>query len=489
MKEQVNHSHDRLIHHFPPEIAAYIFELAIPSPEELMDIDFKRPPRYAISAPFILSAVCRRWRAIAQSTPQLWKSIPLYLHNLYRGTMPATLFDTWIDRAGELPLSINLNLPEYVPKSATQIMDALNQRSNRLISLKYEGTPSFLPYFSQDYPQLQTLHLTNCDRQLEPIKEIFKPCPKRLNALSISENMLVAVDLDWQHLTQLVLLDYHSLSTCFEALRRAPCLTRCTFRAHRETQAPEHNSSPSENRILQHNLQYLEITDVSSACEEVLNQLLCPNLSTLVLGGSSSRRKSFDIHTIIELLRRSECSLERLSLLFTSTTASDVASLCEGIPTLQHLHVHAPYSRPSRSSSNPRSPSRALFTRLAKHSTINGTKELQYLPALRSLTWYRSEEDPWPWTTLLDIFGAPTARSANRRRQTLESVTISVLARRSDDPLLDIDEEALKRILWLRDSVGVKWDIRSKISVMGVKKTEEDLIRRAIDRHLSVSRS
>ncbi|KAF9478591.1 hypothetical protein BDN70DRAFT_38840 [Pholiota conissans] len=84
LKEQANRHHDKLNHRLPPEVASTVFTFCIP--EDSMDIDLSNRsgiPQYTISAPLILSAVCRRWRGIAQSTPQLWQTIPIVCHADY----------------------------------------------------------------------------------------------------------------------------------------------------------------------------------------------------------------------------------------------------------------------------------------------------------------------------------------------------------------------------------------------------------------------
>ncbi|KAJ7780971.1 hypothetical protein B0H16DRAFT_1298893, partial [Mycena metata] len=49
----------------PPEILAQIFLTSVGNPEDYSDI-------FSWEAPWLLSHVCGRWRAIALSTPGLW---------------------------------------------------------------------------------------------------------------------------------------------------------------------------------------------------------------------------------------------------------------------------------------------------------------------------------------------------------------------------------------------------------------------------------
>ncbi|KAJ7609005.1 hypothetical protein FB45DRAFT_707482, partial [Roridomyces roridus] len=52
----------------PPEILAEIFSWTLPGPDD----GFALAGRKVKHSPWILGHICRRWRAIALSTPSLW---------------------------------------------------------------------------------------------------------------------------------------------------------------------------------------------------------------------------------------------------------------------------------------------------------------------------------------------------------------------------------------------------------------------------------
>ncbi|KAJ8073344.1 hypothetical protein PM082_011616 [Marasmius tenuissimus] len=84
-------------------------------------------------APLLLTAVCRSWREIALSTPNLWTSIHIYLP-----APPVTMPDkdyiaklrgrkkglkAWLDRSGSLPLTISLGAEQWMYRPPTSAFE------------------------------------------------------------------------------------------------------------------------------------------------------------------------------------------------------------------------------------------------------------------------------------------------------------------------------------------------------------------------------
>lgn len=465
LKEQMNYIHDRFFHRLPPETAAEIFKFCIP--EDIMDLDLRVvPSRYVVSAPLILSAVCRRWRNIAHSTPQLWKTLPLpFQASNYNSFPNSFLVKEWINHAGQLPLSLNVYLSDNSREdSEVEIINVLNQYSDRWLHLKCKGPFSLLSQFSsdtQDLPQLRTLNLEN-PVSYGPFRRItndkLKLHPLYLNALSIAHITLVALDFNCDHLTQLDMRS-GSLYECIEVLRRAPLLTQCTFNLLRESNPIDHVEFPLPlDPIVQPRIQYLEITGV--LYRGIFEHLLCPSLKTLVLDTMAAL-----VPIIVNFLGGSGCFLESLKLINIKLSESDATSLCQGIPTLQHLHVG-----PNSFSMSPK----ILLLRLAEFSASNGETEPRYLPNLRSLSFdYFAFDD---WIVLPNIFGTSTTNATQpteHRRHVLQTVAISTYSHVrqvwiKSDRIYNIGEETLKRMIRLRE-MGVKWKLQ-------VGRDQEDLI-------------
>ncbi|KAF8956442.1 hypothetical protein BDZ97DRAFT_187364 [Flammula alnicola] len=89
-------THDPIIQWIPPEIASQIFTFCVPnspyttSKEKL--------------APLILGAVCKSWRAVAWSTPQLWIILSINI-NHPDIAVKTELTKQCIARSGQLPLT------------------------------------------------------------------------------------------------------------------------------------------------------------------------------------------------------------------------------------------------------------------------------------------------------------------------------------------------------------------------------------------------
>ncbi|KAG5651900.1 hypothetical protein H0H81_006981 [Sphagnurus paluster] len=95
------------IHSLPPELIQKIFFFCLPSTNCAM---------VATEAPLVLTRVCRQWREAALSTPELWSrlhiSVPLQdlgVEDKNNGVMVryGQAITTWLDRSGNLPLSIS----------------------------------------------------------------------------------------------------------------------------------------------------------------------------------------------------------------------------------------------------------------------------------------------------------------------------------------------------------------------------------------------
>ncbi|KAF8882567.1 hypothetical protein BD779DRAFT_1648061, partial [Infundibulicybe gibba] len=78
---------------FPPELLARIFTEFVAMAEWC-------GTSHQIFSPFLLMAICSRWRRIALDTPRLWTRI--------LGAPP--MIDSWITRSKELPLDLELDL-------------------------------------------------------------------------------------------------------------------------------------------------------------------------------------------------------------------------------------------------------------------------------------------------------------------------------------------------------------------------------------------
>ncbi|KAF8956454.1 hypothetical protein BDZ97DRAFT_2079854 [Flammula alnicola] len=231
LKSDMNCSHDHLIHRLPPEISSNIFQLCV-SREPSVDA------RYTQVA---LSSVCQKWRQIAHTTPQLWTTVFLLLTQRNALSVPSWAQE-WIDRSGQLPLSIGLfvkregNRDYYINRD---VIAVINKCSSRWRDLTYQGPPSSLTYLvgdSQGASQLQTLklHISRYERASQFKLGDFRPTP---TTLEISEVDLKSVIIEWNNITH-VQAGGFTIDECWELFRIAPQMTHCVLLAFLTYQGP-----------------------------------------------------------------------------------------------------------------------------------------------------------------------------------------------------------------------------------------------------------
>ncbi|KAF9471022.1 hypothetical protein BDN70DRAFT_979143 [Pholiota conissans] len=375
LKTQANHHHDRLIHRLPPEISGEIFAWCIPEDVYKKRVQYQQNPAKSTLYPsLIISNVCKRWQTIAWSTPRLWKTIALY------APLPSlTAVEGWIQRAGQLSLSIYIHLQwplsEHNERVAIDLIGLLNRYSTRWLEVTCEGPSTLFSAFQSGeggLPQLRNIIFDNTDGVTDILIELK---PADLNLLSISEIDPAAFQFGWQSLTELEIRNiFDSETETIEALRRAPNLTKCTIEIYGITER-------LPNGFIHFScLEDLEI--IASDSITFLDDLVAPSLKTLILRpGKDADTENFDYTPLLGFLRNSGCSLDGLSLTFNASISDPrkLASICEKIPTLQHLSLNFCYMMSDGIIIS------SLLGLLAQSSTVDGKKTPQHLPALRSL--------------------------------------------------------------------------------------------------------
>ncbi|KAJ7603565.1 hypothetical protein FB45DRAFT_812323 [Roridomyces roridus] len=85
----------------PVEITTYIFTKFLPGHPE-------RPLLFGPESPSLLLQVCRQWRYVALATPELWSTMKLTLDDRGSSASQCLALDSWLQRSGNYPLSIEL---------------------------------------------------------------------------------------------------------------------------------------------------------------------------------------------------------------------------------------------------------------------------------------------------------------------------------------------------------------------------------------------
>ncbi|KII95967.1 hypothetical protein PLICRDRAFT_234417 [Plicaturopsis crispa FD-325 SS-3] len=200
---------------FPSELLSHILIECLP--DDVSDIH---------AAVLRLGSVCRRWWAVALSTPQLWTSV-------YPGNRSARFAsaNVWIQRSGSLPLSLvyrHKYSPEIVP-----LIVFYASRWGRL-ELKMPNIPADLREgVTEGFPSLRSLSLdiddklSNFDGDM-PMWDLTTS-PKLHEVLYSSySDAMQSMGLPWGQLTHLT-LENQAQPTCLDILAAAPNLVECNF--------------------------------------------------------------------------------------------------------------------------------------------------------------------------------------------------------------------------------------------------------------------
>ncbi|KAF7342130.1 F-box domain-containing protein [Mycena venus] len=185
------------------------------------------PPLIGILSPICLTHICHKWRAIALATPALWKAIQLSsacttstLRN--NGDNLVEIFETWLNRSGCCPVSIEIN--DHRPAFwMPDIISAIVPHRARLEHLKLDIYDSVLPLFGGPMPLLQRLDL-EFGTQV-PFTLLHAP---QLRTVVLNVDAVESATLPWVQLTSLTL---HSVEPrlCYPILQQTTNLIHCVL--------------------------------------------------------------------------------------------------------------------------------------------------------------------------------------------------------------------------------------------------------------------
>ncbi|KAF8175460.1 hypothetical protein K438DRAFT_2022889 [Mycena galopus ATCC 62051] len=207
----------------PPEILAEIFLNFLP-----IYPDF--PPYTGTLSPLVLCRVCRHWRAIALSTPALWKAISVALRDPDDFQIEKIeLLKTWIGRSGNCPLSLSLTGPTSSPV-VEQLIEAAIAHCNRWERLDVLIPFDHLHLLKGEMPLLHDLAIGPIDlrHDIDFTLPLFESAPQLRHAVLSSCFLNSTIRLPWAQLTHLEAKCLYE-HECTDILRDAPSLVTCTL--------------------------------------------------------------------------------------------------------------------------------------------------------------------------------------------------------------------------------------------------------------------
>nr|GAT44604.1 predicted protein [Mycena chlorophos] len=300
----------------PFEILSIIFVFCLPK---------EGGPPSASSAPLLLLHVCRRWRAVARTEPQLWNALELRLYSVDTGSYPFQLrrtkllpgnrlqfFDYWTraGRDGRRELTLRQSTTQAVGRSAYNSLLPICLMTlplTTLRSLEADLSPQQMKHIllpNKPLPYLETLTAALHTRHLE---NILQTAP-RLRFLRLRELSARAV-VSSPTLTHLE-IDQPASGATFNAL--STIFVGCIVLEHLKCAV----ASPTSAELGQEpiNVPTLRSLHLSSSPTFdsflVLSLLTLPNLTTLATSMSGSAA----LRILTEFQARSSCTIQTLSL-------------------------------------------------------------------------------------------------------------------------------------------------------------------------------
>ena len=322
----LNHAHDPIFQRLPLEIISYISQCYVP--DVLFDnktvtyLDDIEDVSRDIAAPLVLGSVCKQWRHLAWSTPQLWTYV---IANLEARNIEQQVgfFRDWLGRSGKLPLSILIyglnrqaDTSDLIPEVCNIIGLIIKEYSRwEMLDLRIPSvyTTLFVGDLQCKGPSiLQSLRLERHD-ELETFHTLWLnlksaiPAPPSIFLMNVRCKY---INVRWENVT----------FTCFEAeelyldevfklLQNAPQLQDChirdIFQVRGNIPLPEH--------IIVHR----QLNDLTLRWPNVgivhrfLSQISLPSLNRLRIVNGDEEHAA---EALASLFKRSSCSLEILVL-------------------------------------------------------------------------------------------------------------------------------------------------------------------------------
>jgi hypothetical protein len=287
-----------------------------------------------------LSAVCKRWRNVALAAPGLWSTIRVNLRfKVGRGrrllSAKNNMFQTWIERSGNHPLSITLQAEGI---NTHPVIDSIINNSYRLRFFDFFVDPISMEALALLRGQLPILQTFICRRGSEYSgfeEDVcgFAADAPQLRILDIG-HAPDKLDLPYTQITQFSTFTL-VVEECLQALRMAPNVMACNFKQMWGEWSLSH-LQPVVSRLHTLTISASPDDDVM-ALGDFFGLLTLPAIRTISL------RLLFLVKwpqtEFMSLISRSSCHLEKLSLNQVAISRGDLLSCLEALPLLRELEI------------------------------------------------------------------------------------------------------------------------------------------------------
>ncbi|KAJ7700329.1 hypothetical protein B0H17DRAFT_251249 [Mycena rosella] len=299
----------------PNEIVSEIFVHFLP-------VYPHRPPLTGPHSPALLGQICRTWRDIALSTPELWRAVRLTLNKKRRFEQQLRLLENYLERSGSCRLSIELRFTSSDADSDTWellFLQTIARRCVRWEHLKLQMSTNSLSSIEGPLPLLRSFQVgvyshdhNNSSTSaflMAPLLSRVQMQPYNYSHFSI---------LPWSQLTALA-MDWIARHKFMDVLSCAVNLVFC--------QASFYDFSNGQQTRKDVTLPYLEVL-VLSNCRSEPPQMGC--LDMLTLPALRKLQVEEDLlgedptATLVSLVSRSQCNLQELRIIDSRLPTRDM---------------------------------------------------------------------------------------------------------------------------------------------------------------------
>ncbi|KDR69863.1 hypothetical protein GALMADRAFT_271918 [Galerina marginata CBS 339.88] len=354
LKIEVNDIHDPISNRLPPELISKIFCLYVLGNRKESCPPVASPGhRKLLPAPFLLASICRTWREIALSTPNMWTSINIYVGSAVDILPASRMVKAWTAHSAQLPLTLKVEFSENVDQSqtnremASHLFTEVRKVSARWYHLILHIHSSYYASLTDDIegtPLLEALQLdpvSDPDQVLQPFVLLNSP---QLIHLDVSYHLLSQIAVRFDNLA------YFKGHFFFEKevlmiLSSANRLVDCRI----SDLVSDPKREPFEGFLVHQSLKELVVGpegDTFSPEKEILfDKISTPSLESLSLDFSLSGSYGLPTASLVSFFARSQCQLKHVGLLNYDhhlQGSNDVLiELLEGIPTLESVLITA----------------------------------------------------------------------------------------------------------------------------------------------------
>ncbi|KAF9554060.1 hypothetical protein CPC08DRAFT_713206 [Agrocybe pediades] len=495
LKAEINSTHSPIIRDLPVDVLSKIFYACF---SDDVQNDHWKTQRKDVVVPLKIAGICRTWRQVAWSTPELWTVIVISRRFSSCGFSRSSalspswacdqydMIREWVTRSGILPLHVsiyenlgdddNIDVNKYVSarqragcscwESTLKVLGECSYRWKDVCMNMSRYSFEVIASSVELKPPSRSLSLSHdCGLETWPYRwpdalqlwkepgfgpqRVITDAPVRFGHFSIG----------WQHVSH-VDVEGWSIVDCLDLLKITPRLLSCAFADVRESQP-----GLGEPVTCHESLRELSLYCKNSP-GEFFDHVALPSLDNFTYPDRYSRDSpvKVDDPSLMSFFTRSSFPLTKLSVVAHMFTPGYMVTILNTVPLLTHLNVYC--------SGDSATMTRIVMTFFLDHlastsatSTIaeGGSRDRfsqagSFLPRLEALELLGSWEFNFLWSSVANIFGSPSEVGAEGQRP-LRSLGLHTW---TPNPVKGLSDEMVARFLSLKEAgIAINYILRS----------------------------